>query len=99
MGSGVSRAETGSFKGTGSQLDITKVGFRPSAVVLLNQTGLAKAEWTDSMADGEMMKHVTAGTISFVTTNGITPLAGGFRLGADADMNVADEVVHYIAFE
>lgn len=100
MSSGVSRVMTGSVYGTGADLDVRTVGFRPSKVELLNVDGLAKAEWTDTMADGEMVKQVTAGTLSSVTGgNGVTPLSDGFRLGADADMNVADERLHWVAYE
>jgi hypothetical protein len=51
------------------------------------------------MADGEALKTITAGTISKVTTNGVTPLSDGFSLGADTDLNVADELIHWIAHE
>jgi hypothetical protein len=99
MSSGVQRTVRGSFNGTGAQLDIRTVGFRPKSVKLVNQTGLATAEWQEGMADASMAKRVTAGTMTFPTANGITPLADGFRLGADADMNVAAELVHYEATE
>jgi hypothetical protein len=99
MSSGVQRTIRGSFSGTGAQLDIRTIGFRPKAVKLINQTGLATAEWHEGMPDASMSKRVTAGTMTFPVANGITPLSDGFRLGADADMNVAAEVVHYEATE
>lgn len=99
MSSGVSRTMSGSVLGTGADLDVKTVGFRPRKVELMNETGLALATWTSSMKDGEMLKRVTAGTMSKVTTTGITPLAAGFRIGADADMNVADELVHWVCHE
>lgn len=99
MASGVRRQVRGSFAGTGSAIDISTVGFRPNRVRLLNVTGLATLEWTESMADAAGLKEVTDGTKSFITSNGVTPLAAGFRLGADGDMNVSTEVVHYIAEE
>lgn len=98
MSSGADRTYYGSVAGTGADLDVTVVGFKPKSVTLLNIDGLAKAEWHETMPDGSMAKTVTAGTLSSVTGgNGVTPLAGGFRLGADADMNVADEVLHFQA--
>ena len=99
MGSGVQRIITGAVVGTGAALDVKTVGFRPRKVTLLNETGLAKGEWTNSMADGEMLKTITAGTMSKVTTNGVTPLSNGFTIGADADVNAADELIHYVAEE
>jgi hypothetical protein len=87
----------GAVVGTGSAIDIKTICWRPKLVKLYNVTGLCTAIWTESMADGSMMKEVTAGTKSFVTADGITPLSDGFRLGADTDLNVANEVVHYIA--
>ena len=99
MSSGVTRMVTGSFVGTGSAVDVKTVGFRPRRVELFNVTGLAVAHWTDAMADASMVKQVTAGTMTFPTSNGVTPLANGFRLGADGDMNVAAETVHWVAHE
>jgi len=90
---------TGSFYGTGASLNVTKLGFRPRAVTLLNKDGLCRLEWTKDMADASGVKTVTDGTISFITSNGITPLANGFTLGADTDVNVADELVHYVAVD
>lgn len=100
MSSGVSRTKTGAVYGTGVQLDVRIVGFKPRKVELYNQTGLAKAVWTDSMAEGLAMKTVTAGTISMTSAGeGITPLSDGFRLGVDADINAADELIHWAVHE
>jgi hypothetical protein len=47
-----------------------------------------------------MTKEITAGTMSYVTGgNGITPLATGFRLGADANLNIAGQQVFFTAEE
>ncbi len=99
MGSGVSRVMTGSFTGTGAIVNVKTVGFKPKRVELFNLTGLAKGMWQEGMADDSVMKQVTAGTISAPTTDGVTPLADGFALGADADLNVAAEQVFWTAFE
>lgn len=100
MGSGVQREVTGSFNGVDSaDMDIKTVGFRPSEVRLYNEDGLVYGRWQDTMADGDMLKTVTAGTISLVTTTGITPLASGFRLGQDSDMLVAGQKVHWVVRE
>lgn len=97
MSSGNAKAVHGSFQGaTAADVDVANVGFRPTRVYLLNETGLAEAWWQKGMPEGTMLKRVTAGTLSLVAApNGITPLAGGFRLGQDADMNVVNEIVRY----
>lgn len=99
MASGARRILTGSFRGTGAQLDIKTIGFRPSLVKLYNITGNCQAVWLAGMADASMQKTVDSGAgttdMSAPTSGGITPLADGFRLGADADLNVSGEVVHY----
>lgn len=97
MASGVERTVCGAVKGTGSNLDVRTVGFRPKVVELLNITGLVKANWSESMADAAAMKQVTAGTISAITTGGVTPLSDGFRIGADTDINVSNEIIHWVA--
>lgn len=95
MSSGVSRTRSGSFGGTGADKQVRTVGFRPKWVKVINEDGLCQAEWFESMADDSALKTVTAGTLSFITSNGITPLSDGFALGADGDLNVADEKVHW----
>ena len=104
MSSGVRKAASGAVTGTGANLDVTSLGFRPRSVNLYNVTGICQAHWQDSMADGAMFKTVDSGTnltdISFVASStGITPLANGFRIGADTDLNVAAEIVHWEAEE
>lgn len=92
--------QKGSFVGTGSQLDVRTVTFRPSRVELFNADGLVTAMWQSTMPDAAMMKMITDGTTSYVTGgNGVTPLSDGFRVGPDGDLNVADEAVHWAAYE
>lgn len=93
---------TGSFVGTGAQLTIKTLNSKVKSLQLYNVTSGDSASYGSSMADGSMVKRLAAGTASFVTGgNGVTPYSGadgaGFTLGADADMNVAAEVVHYVA--
>jgi len=99
MGSGVNRMVTGSVVLAGTAYNVRTVGFRPRKVELMNSTGLVLARWQSSMPDASAMKQVTAGTISYVTSNGITPLSDGFTIGADSDINAADERVHFAAWE
>ena len=87
---------SGSFTGTGALVEVGVCPFKPDKVELLNEDGLASADWQKSMADGDMLKRITNGDLTMVNTNGVTPLAsGGFSLGADTDMNVDGEKVHY----
>lgn len=99
MASSASREFRGSVLGTGASLDVRTVGFRPRHVRLLNQTGLCVAEWMDDMPDASAMKWVTAGTMSYISSNGITPLSDGFRLGADTDLNVDGELIRWFCVD
>lgn len=89
----------GSFKGTGSSLSITTLGFRPRVLKLMNIDGLCELKWQKGMADASGVKTITAGTISHITSGGITPLNNGFTLGADTDLNVDGEEVHFEAHD
>ena len=95
MASGAAKVVRGSTVGDGSAQDIRSVGFRPRSVKLINVTSGDELFWQDTFADGAGLKRLAAGGASFITSDGVTPLSDGFTLGADADMNVADEVVHW----
>lgn len=92
--------------GTGANIDV-KCGWVPAKVEVMNitSTGLEKLEWYRGMADASAIKTVAAGTRTKITTLGITPLGDGpadaveqgFRIGADADVNVAAEQIVVIA--
>jgi hypothetical protein len=100
MSSGTQLIKNGAVNGTGQAIDVTSVGYRPRRVQLFNEGGLVVATWTDTMTEGRGFKQVTAGTVSIMTAGqGITPLATGFRIGVDADVNVAGEKIHWTAQE
>lgn len=101
MGSGVQRVVTGSYVGTGSALNVRTVGFRPRVVEFLNPTGLTVCKWMNQMPDASVMKVFNHDTVqvAYATSNGITPLSDGFTVGTDADLNTADETVHFVAYE
>lgn len=99
MGSSTSKVMRGAVVGTGANIDVRTVGFRPRSVHLINQASADEMWWHEYMADAAGFKRVTAGTGSIITTLGITPLAAGFRLGADTDLNVAGETVLWEATE
>lgn len=98
MSSGVSKTRTGSVNGTAAIIKVT-LDFQPRVVRLLNVGGLASAEWVEDMADDSMVKTITAGTMTLETSDGITPTASGFDIGADADVNAAGELIHWVAHE
>jgi hypothetical protein len=84
-------AASGSAVGTGANLDVKSVGFRPRKVQLWNVASGDRMTWVESMPSGYGFKEVAAGAGSYVTTGGISPLVDGFRLGTDSDMNVNGE--------
>lgn len=90
---------TGAFTSDGNARNIRTPGFRPRKVEVVNVTSRDGGEWQDTMADASMLKTVAAGTRTFATSNGITPLSDGFTLGADADVNADTEVCHWVAHE
>lgn len=101
MGSGVNRIVVGAVIATGSAMNIDTVGFRPKLVRVVNvgATGLSRLEWFKGMADAAAAKTVTNGTISVISSDGITPRAKGFTLGADANVNIITEKCYYEAHE
>ena len=100
MASGGGRQFTGAFRGTGSDKDIDTVSFRPRVVQLINIDSADQGKWQQGMDDGSVLKTLAAGASSVVTGgNGVTPRAQGFRLGADADLNVAGEEVQFTCWE
>lgn len=100
MSSGVSRVVNGSLTGeTGVVKEVHTVGFRPKRVEVFNVGGLAKADWHSDMADDSMVLQITAGTMTLETSDGIIPLSDGFSIGANGDLNVDDELIHWTAYE
>jgi hypothetical protein len=102
MSSGVSRTVTGAYIGTGAPLEIKaeKVDFQPRKVEIFRLTPYDKAEWVEGMADSSFLKTDGAtGVRSLVTTGGIYPLTSGFKVGADASINTADETYRYVVSE
>lgn len=100
MSSGTQLSKNGAVTGTGANLDVRTVGYRPRRVELVNEGGLVTAIWTDTMTEGRGFKRVTAGDMTQVAAGlGITPLSNGFRIGADTDVNVDGEKIHWVAHE
>lgn len=93
----------GKITGTGAALNV-EIGFIPSRVEIINETNLAKFSWDSNMTDGYAFKQITNGTLSLITTGGISDYAGddddsaGFSLGTDAGLNANNDVIRFIAF-
>jgi hypothetical protein len=89
----------GSVVGTGAIIQVRGVEFRPRVVRLMNVSSADRGEWVEGMADDSMVKQVAAGTGSIATSDGVTPAADGFDIGADADVNASGEVIRWVAHE
>ncbi len=88
---------TESKNGTGAAMSFN-CGFRPKNVRIMNVgAGLSTLEATDTMAAGQGFKEIATGVQSFVTTGGITITDYGFILGADANVNIAGQLLHVVA--
>lgn len=92
---------TGAYVGSGAQLDVTSIGFKPAAVELVNKDGLVRAVFTQEMPAGTGFKQINHDSAQnvWITANGVTMLANGFRVGTDADLNTAGETVYWVAYE
>lgn len=93
---------TGEVVGTGSAFDV-RAGFKPRSVKIHNRTRNAKGDWTAVMPDASAQLIVDSGAgttdISFITSNGITPVFNGFTLGSNANLNTASDVIYWEAWK
>lgn len=98
--------KSGKVAGTGAALNV-QLGFQPQAVFLVNVAagGVVSLFWQEDMGAGTGFKRAAAGDASQLAANGVSKYAGseaanseGFTIGADADLNVAAEDIHYIAY-
>ena len=74
-------------------------GFKPMSVKVFNVTHPASLEWSAFMAADSGVKTVTAGTVSFIASDGITSLFNGFVIGDDAVVQQAGDVLHWVAIK
>lgn len=83
--------------GDAAAFNIT-VGFKPRYVQVLNTTSLDQYEWFEGIADASAFKTTAStGDMSLITTLGVTPLARGFTVGLDLDVNVKNEQLSWLA--
>ena len=96
---GLPRMVTGSITGTGASLMVS-LGFVPSRVEVFNIATAGRLEWMDTMPSASAIKTVTAGTQTYITSNGITPVetstsGQGFLIGADAVNGSGNTLVYF----
>jgi len=95
--------KSGQYVGDGAARDIP-LPFNPSYVKITSPTEVAVTEQTAEMADGESLQTVYSdgtnpATIGNLASGGITLGAGKFSIGDDANINTADSVYVWVAFE
>lgn len=88
---------TGKVVGNGSTKKVV-LGFKPKKVDLFNEDSGDSAMKSDTMDGAFAHKKVAAGASTYAD-NVCTIEDDGFTLGNDADINAADEVIHYVAHE
>ena len=97
---------SGKVAGTGAALNVS-IGFKPRVVCLINVAagGLISIDWNVDMGEATGFKRIATGVASQLAALGVSQYAGsqganteGFTIGADADMNVNGEYIHYIAY-
>lgn len=93
MASPSARIECGSFTADGSEITVSKVGFKPKRVELVGANNIMFV-WHDGLMDGYAHKTVAAGTRTTLTSAGIAPTSSGFTLGADGALNVAQQITY-----
>lgn len=97
----MNKTYTEKITGTGSAITV-KPGFKPSSIDIHNLTGLCSMTFVpDHMTAGRGLKHVTDGTISYVTASGGVYINSDnmpFTIGTDTDINVSGEILNVVAF-
>lgn len=100
MASGAKSPRIVSFVGTGANLDIDTVGFEPKMVRVLSTYDGSELSWMEGMGDGDgILVAGSNGNRSVLTTTGITPRSGGFRIGADGAVNVSGKTCFAACWE
>jgi hypothetical protein len=103
MSSSTGRLVTGTARGTGDVVTVNTVGFKPKRVELKNLEGKCLAIWQDTMPQDSAQKILTSDTnktdISFVDSDAISTTTSGFSIGADTDINVDGQIIHWCAWD
>ena len=100
MASGAKSPRVVPLVGTGADMIVDSVGFKPRVIDVLNVDTGDRLEWRETMADDSAVKTLASnGVNSVVTTDGITPRDAGFALGADSDVNAAGKAIVAVCWE
>ena len=90
------RYDKGFVKSTNAQLDVRVLGFKPTRLVVRNNTNNVMMEWMEGLPDGAFWKTAADGTRTVASSGAPTQLEGdslnppGFSLPAGvADINDA----------
>lgn len=86
----------GTVEGTGASIDV-ETPFDPAIVIVWNQDDPTLGVYLPSMTAAHMLKLTDAPALTHPTSLGITVGVKTFRIGADTDLNVAAETLHYVA--
>jgi hypothetical protein len=89
----------GTVEGTGALLEVA-CPFDPAVVIVWNEDDPTLGVHLPSMAAAHMLKLTDAPALTHAAVDGITRGAFGekkFSIGADADLNVAAETLHFVA--
>lgn len=78
-------------------------GVRQSSPTIVTGTSISSIDASAGTYDGSKVlivwMELPNQLVGFVSSNGITPLSDGFRLGADTDLNVNGETVYFECIE
>ena len=95
--------QNGIVTGTGAAINVS-LGFIPTRVTLVNIANATTLDWQDTMPAAAGVKTIAVGTQSVILTLGVSTFPGvagvsgaGFTIGADASLNIATNVIHWIA--
>ena len=94
----ITRFKTGTQNGTGAAITIS-LGFKPALVEVENVAsgGLASLKAYNHTPAGYAFKTGADGAKTYISSNGITITDYGFIIGADTDVNVDGEAIHWFA--
>jgi len=96
------KKKSGKYTGTGSALELT-FDFDVAEIEIISTHGDIIAKKSYAMEEDNFLKcDFAGGAVTLVTADGITLGAAEERkvtVGADADINTADEVYYYTAWE
>lgn len=90
------RMASGTFIEDSSAVAFTvTVGFKARYVEVTNEDDRTSMRWYEGMADAEAIVTVANGTVTLVTSNGITVSARTVIIGLDTNVNVVSKNISW----